>query len=97
MRCKPGQRQWAGEGRSDACTGKRTCWLQLSDHPAVGEGEKGRRLGRRLVSGLGWDGGIIHRNTGETEGRTDFVGEDSEFSFGRSEFEMHVGNPTSAV
>lgn len=33
----------------------------------------------------------------KTEGRTDFVGEDGEFGFGHIEFEMYMGNPTSAV
>lgn len=48
---------------------------------------------------LAWAAGrmvVSFTEIGETEGRTDFVGEDSEFSFGHSEFEMHVGNPTSA-
>lgn len=44
--------------------------------------------GRRLVSFTG---------IRETEGRTDFVGEDGEFSFGCVAFELHMGNPTSAV
>ena len=49
---------------------------------------------------LAWAAGRVvvpFTEIGETEGRADFVGEDSEFSFGRSECELHVGNPTSSV
>ena len=49
---------------------------------------------------LAWAAGrmvVSFTEIGETEGRTDFVGEDGEFSFGHVEFEMHMGNPASAV
>ena len=59
-----------------------------------------RKETRKTPLSLAWAAGRVvvpFTEIGETEGRTDFVGEDSEFSFGRSECEMHVGNPTSAV
>lgn len=49
---------------------------------------------------LAWAAGrmvVSLTEIGKTEGRTDFVGEDDEFSFGRDEFQMHMGNPTVAV